>query len=82
MTSGDKRGKWLFLRDADPPKFSRSRKNFGEFRCDCGTVRIVGICDVVNGRSRSCGCAKRHTRRAAIRAHVAEVMARRKEYAK
>lgn len=34
-------------------------KNYVECRCDCGKMTCVKVCDLVNGRTKSCGCLQK-----------------------
>jgi hypothetical protein len=51
--------RWTIVRELPPADRGRRR---ALAQCACGTVREVGLCDVLNGKSRSCGCLKRDLR--------------------
>lgn len=77
VTPGDRRGRWTLVRACDAPKYApKSSRHYGEFLCDCGKVKVVDIGEVIQGNSRSCGCAKRETWRRMIKSHVVEMAAR------
>lgn len=74
-----KYGMLTFLRDCPPPKFVRNQRNkYALWKCDCGREKAIVIRDVVNGGSRSCGCASKRGMRAAMAAHFAAYRAEQK----
>jgi hypothetical protein len=40
-----------------------------EVFCDCGTIKITGINDLVQGKSKSCGCLKDELQRVRLQTH-------------
>jgi hypothetical protein len=58
--SGQQFGKWTVLRWAETISFSRQR---WLCRCSCGTERTVIGNTLINGTSKSCGCAGRERSR-------------------
>ena len=47
-----------------PIRYSHMGKNrvsFYEYRCECGTVKVISKCHVVTGQTRSCGCLNRES---------------------
>jgi hypothetical protein len=68
-----KYGNWTHVADSEP---SRGRKR-ARWQCGCGVERVLFVSDVVQGRSRSCGCRSNAWRRMNA-AQVAEREARRK----
>jgi hypothetical protein len=41
------------------------------FQCDCGRLKIINLCNVTAGRSRSCGCLRKETTGNRSRTHGA-----------
>lgn len=85
MQPGEKRGRLTLVRRCAPPKFSRragSKESWGVFRCDCGKQKALRVTAVVNGHSRSCGCAPMETIRRLNNAHVLECEAARRQRAR
>jgi len=39
------------------------------FRCDCGKEKVCGVCNVVSGRTKSCGCLQKERASAARLRH-------------
>lgn len=81
VTVGQRIGMWTCLAHVDCPKFVKpSSRKYVRVRCECNTVRVVAIGEIMAGNSRSCGCANRLKRRAEIKAHCVEVAARGKAW--
>lgn len=57
-------GRLTLLEHLPPPKYG-AKNHRGRFRCECGQERTIRISDVINGRSRSCGCYAKQVQRAA-----------------
>lgn len=53
---GSRYGRWIVIERAENSKDNRSR---WLCRCDCGNEKILKLCDLRNGRSRSCGCLRK-----------------------
>jgi hypothetical protein len=82
---GDKRGRLTMLARCEAPKFARrGQKNekWAMFHCECGKEKAFRITCVVNGGSRSCGCATRDTINRLNNAHVQESWAHRRRRAR
>lgn len=46
----------LTVIDAFREEFNGRRRGFFTFKCDCGTVKTVMAHNLLNGRTKSCGC--------------------------
>jgi hypothetical protein len=47
--------------------FSRNSNAYWMFRCDCGEEKIVQVCPVKNGITKSCGCFNKEVRLTILR---------------
>lgn len=54
MKNGDKINHWTII-DTAP---SRNNQTCWLCKCDCGNERIVRSNDLINNKSKSCGCVK------------------------
>lgn len=52
--TGKKFGKWTVLRRSE----NRKSQTYWDCRCDCGNTKSINGYALVNGKSKSCGCAK------------------------
>lgn len=49
-------GRWTVIDYAENDKFGREK---WKCKCECGTIRNVSKCTLINGQSKSCGCLNR-----------------------
>lgn len=69
-------GRLTLVREVPPPKFNRGeRGKWALFRCDCGKEKTVRLTVVVNGHTRSCGCAAKESFRRQVNAGIKEGLA-------
>lgn len=61
VTTGQRFGRWVVL-----ATLTGSRT---ECVCDCGTQRVVRTCDIIAGRSKSCGCIAVELNAARVKRH-------------
>ena len=54
--TGKKYGRWTVIRRDTNDKNNRSR---WVCECECGNTKTLKLCDLRNGRSKSCGCLRR-----------------------
>ena len=59
---GDKYGRWTVLEE-NVTHTNKNKNHHFLCRCDCGEVRILDKNNLVNGKTRSCGCLKRELRK-------------------
>lgn len=70
--TGQRFGRLLAIARAPGKRFSAAKGASWLFRCDCGTEKVALMRNVVEGRTRSCGCLRRDEAR---RRRYAEVPA-------
>lgn len=54
--TGQRFGRWTVISRAENSKDNRTQ---WLCKCECGNVKILKLCDLHNGRSKSCGCLRR-----------------------
>lgn len=64
---GDRFGRWTVIRESESLigfyGGRKAAKRMLECRCDCGTVKTIGLGTLRNGSSTSCGCSTREQRK-------------------
>jgi hypothetical protein len=57
--TGNYFGRWLVIRQVDPPEYLNSHKTQAHWlcRCDCGYESVLRGSSLRSGRSKSCGCS-------------------------
>jgi len=54
-------GSWTVLSDDKDIKTGVESKHAVVAKCKCGTIRSILANNIIRGRSKSCGCAKRRS---------------------
>lgn len=67
LKEGERFGRLTIIREVEPKKYGK-RGNIRQFlcKCDCGNETIVGMNNLRNGVTRSCGCLRRELNRGFI----------------
>lgn len=42
--------------------YIKSKKTYWNFKCDCGSDKVIRICNVFSGKTKSCGCLNHLTK--------------------
>jgi hypothetical protein len=53
---GQRFGRWTVLEPGRWLIYRGNRRSAAQCQCDCGTIRVVNVSQMRDGRSRSCGC--------------------------
>jgi hypothetical protein len=58
--TGQKHGRLTAIKFSHWTRYpSGNRSQFWQFKCDCGTVKVINVAYVRSGSTKSCGCLVR-----------------------